>query len=62
MNNDFGLIRLEDVIALTTLSKSTIYRRLATNNFPPKLNCGSNIAAWRVSDIKKYIERGLSWV
>ena len=61
MNNDLGLIRLEEVISLTTLSKSTIYRRLASNNFPPKLNCGSNIAAWKISDIKKYINGGLAW-
>ena len=61
MNNDLGLIRLEEVISLTTLSKSTIYRRLASKNFPPKLNCGSNIAAWKISDIKKYINGGLAW-
>ena len=61
MNNDLGLIRLEEVISLTTLSKSTIYRRLASKDFPPKLNCGSNIAAWKISDIKKYINGGLAW-
>ena len=61
MNFDFGLIRLKEVIEITTLSKSTIYRRLEINNFPPRISCGGSIAAWKKSDINKFIEQGGVW-
>ena len=61
MNKDFGLLRIDSVIELTTLSKSTIYRRIKEKLFPPQIKCGSNIAAWRKTDIIKYIEGGYTW-
>ena len=61
MSFDFGLIRLKEVIEYTTLSRATIYRRLQVNNFPPKINCGGNIAAWKKKDIIKYVEQGGVW-
>ena len=58
MNNEFGLLRLKEVIKYTTLSKSTIYRRMRDNLFPRPVSCNGAISAWHVKDIKKYIERG----
>ena len=61
MNKDFGLLRIDAVAELTTLSKRTIYRRIKEKLFPPQIKCGPNIAAWRKKDIIKYIEGGYTW-
>ena len=53
--HDFGLVRLESVMKYTTLSKSTIYRRMGSKTFPERVNVGGNIAAWRLNDIAKFV-------
>ena len=61
MNHDFGLLRLKEVMKITSLSKSTIYRRLNEGKFPERMkNLGGNVTAWRVSDIKKYVNGGVA--
>ena len=54
MARDFQLLRLKDVINLTTLSKSTIYRRRSLGLFPKNINSGG-IALWRNKDITSWI-------
>ena len=54
MKNDFQLLRLRDVIQLTTLSKSTIYRRMSEGLFPRNITSGG-IALWRNKDITSWI-------
>ncbi len=41
---------------MTTLSKSTIYRRVKDNLLAPPLNLGGNVCAWRVCDVEDFIE------
>lgn len=50
------LIRRKDVISMTSLSRSTIDRREAEGNFPPRLSLGKNIVAWRLQDIVEWID------
>jgi prophage regulatory protein len=47
------LLRLPDVKALTGLSRSTIYRRIAEGKFPPQRSYGSAASAvfWLESEI-----------
>ena len=54
MARDFQLLRLKDVIKITTLSKSTIYRRMSLGLFPKNITSGG-IALWRNKDITSWI-------
>tara|TARA_B100001115_G_C15503433_1_gene238359 strand:+ start:302 stop:499 length:198 start_codon:yes stop_codon:yes gene_type:complete len=45
-------LRLKEVIKLTSLSKSTIYRQIAKNNFPRQIFIGSKIVVWLENDIE----------
>jgi prophage regulatory protein len=40
------LIKLAEVKALTTLSTSEIYRRIAAGTFPPQVKLGPKSVAW----------------
>jgi len=59
MQTEFKLLRLKDVIRMTTLSKSTIYRRIEEKKLAKPLNLGGNIAAWRTSDVEAFINGGV---
>ena len=43
---------------MTTLSKSTIYRKIENEQFPKPINLGGRIAAWRESDVEQFINGG----
>ena len=59
MPNEFKLVRLKGVMEITTLSKSTIYRRIKSKKFPQPLNLGGNIAAWKMSDVHQFVNGGV---
>jgi prophage regulatory protein len=50
------LLRLPTVIALTGLSRSTIYRLMSENAFPKGLKPTARTIAWRSADITDWIE------
>lgn len=50
-----ALLNLRDVKSCTTLSRSTIYRLISTNQFPKPLAVSPNRRAWRVSDIDAWL-------
>ena len=52
---EYQIIRLKDVIALTGLSRSTIYLRMVQGKFP-KINLGSRAVGWISSDVNEWIE------
>ena len=60
MSNDFKLVRLREVMQMTTLSKSTIYRRVKDKQLKKPLDLGGNIAAWRLSDVETFINGGVA--
>jgi prophage regulatory protein len=45
------LLRLQEVIALVSISRATIYRYLGAGMFPSPLQIGPRRVAWRASDI-----------
>ncbi|WP_043649674.1 helix-turn-helix transcriptional regulator [Chitinilyticum litopenaei] len=50
------LLRRRDVEQLTGLSRSTIYRMMAANQFPLPVQVGAKAVAWRSDDIAAFIE------
>ncbi|MEO7468992.1 MAG: AlpA family transcriptional regulator [Sphingobium limneticum] len=50
------LLRLPDVMSATGLSRSTIYRRIKTGEFPDAYSLGGPCVAWRRSEVEKWIE------
>lgn len=49
------LLRLRDVMKMTTLGSTTIYRKMAEGNFPRPRNLGGNVVRWRMSDVQRWI-------
>jgi prophage regulatory protein len=52
------LLRVPTVREMTGLSRSTLYRLIAQKRFPAPLKPlgdGSSMAAWRLSDVTKWI-------
>lgn len=50
------IIRLPDVKKTTGLAKSTIYKKVAANEFPKPIPLGSKSVGWLESEIQKWIE------
>lgn len=53
-------IRLKEVIYMTGLSRSTIYRRMDEGTFPQKRSLGGRAVAWLESDVIGWMENILS--
>lgn len=54
MNNK-RLLRINDVIKTTGLSRSTIYHQMAQNQFPKQCDLTSRCVAWDEDEIQKWI-------
>ena len=52
------ILRIRDVISLTGMSRSQIYRLIANNEFPQqiKLTSGGKITGWQQSEILDWID------
>lgn len=49
------LIRLPEVLELTGLSKSTLYRKIKEDQFPAPVSLGPGSVAWRKSEVLDWI-------
>lgn len=49
------LIKLHQVITISSKAKSTIYADMAAGKFPLPLKIGARAVAWRLSDIEDWI-------
>ena len=49
------LLRLPEVKAITGLSKSSIYARIAEGTFPKQISLGPRLVVWVESDIQNWI-------
>lgn len=52
------MLKLAEVVKLTTLSYPTIYRMMARGLFPRQVKIGAKRVAWRKSDIDAFIQSG----
>lgn len=50
------LLKLKDVIAMTSLSKASIYRQLKEGTFPAPVRLGPRAVSWILSEIEEWIE------
>ena len=51
---DTRLLRLPQVVELTGLRRSTIYKRISEGSFPRPYSLGGRAVAWKDSDIKAW--------
>ncbi|EKZ9178195.1 AlpA family transcriptional regulator [Vibrio vulnificus] len=54
------VIRLKEVMALTGLSKSSIYRFSESNDFPKSVPLGARSVGWIESEVTQWLERKIS--
>ena len=59
-NNMPKLIRLNEVKILTTLSRSTIYKKIAEGSFPKPIKLGDRAVAWLEHDVLLWIENRIN--
>ncbi|AGM42904.1 helix-turn-helix transcriptional regulator [Aeromonas dhakensis] len=50
------LLKLKDVIAMTSLSKASVYRQMNDGKFPASVKIGPRSVAWVSSEIELWIE------
>jgi len=48
--------RLRDVMRITALSRSTVYRRIAEGRFPEPVHLGGRASAWSSVALQTWIE------
>lgn len=48
--------RLRDVVRITALSRSTIYRRIAEGRFPAPVHLGGKASGWAREALQRWIE------
>jgi len=53
---DAQLLRINDVVALTTLSKSCINLWVANGKFPKPMTLSPTLKAWRLKDVVAWID------
>jgi prophage regulatory protein len=56
MNWSTRLIRLPDVLQLTGLSRSSVYRLEKEGRFVSRVRLGERATAWRFEEVKAWIE------
>jgi prophage regulatory protein len=56
LSNGATLLRFSDVILATSIGSSTIYRKIAANQFPRPLRLGPGSVRWRASEVVEWID------
>lgn len=51
---DVRIARLPTVVRLTGLGRSTIYRLMAEQKFPPQVRLGPRAVGWRMTDLERW--------
>ena len=57
MNQDIShkLLRLRDVIKMTSLTRTTIYNYMSEGKFPKNIHLGPKISVWIEREIQEWI-------
>ncbi len=53
--SELRLMRLKEVMAVTGLSRSSIYAYVSRDTFPAQVQLGPRCVAWRASDVQEWI-------
>jgi predicted DNA-binding transcriptional regulator AlpA len=54
---EFGFLRLDDVLKIIPVSKTTWYNGVRSGRFPKGIRLSQNIVVWRVEDIKNLVKK-----
>ncbi len=55
--NPLQILRIADVLALTALSRSTIYMRIRAGTFPPPIALGARAVGWYQVEVEEWIKK-----
>lgn len=55
------LLKLKDIIAMTSLSKASVYRQMKDGKFPASVKIGPRSVAWVSSEIELWIEEKINF-
>ena len=56
MNHKNSLLRLPDVMELTGLSRSSVYRLEAAGDFPKRVRLSERATAWREEELLEWVD------
>ncbi|CAN7367530.1 helix-turn-helix transcriptional regulator [Variovorax paradoxus] len=51
-----AFFRMADVIRITALSRTTVYRRIADGKFPPPVHLGGRACGWPRAALQRWID------
>ena len=54
---EFGFLRLDDVLKIIPVSKTTWYNGVRSGRFPKGIRLSQNIVVWRIEDIKNLVKQ-----
>lgn len=49
-------IRIKEVLSITSLSKSDLYRRIADGTFPAQVKLGPMTTAWQEDEVRAWMD------
>ncbi|WP_176470612.1 helix-turn-helix transcriptional regulator [Vibrio metoecus] len=55
--SNIRLIRFREVLAMTGLSRSSMYRFIEENQFPAQVQLGGRAVAWVESEVQEWIQQ-----
>ncbi|SFC49986.1 transcriptional regulator, AlpA family [Pseudomonas citronellolis] len=55
-NQPQRFIRIKEVLSITSLSKSDLYRRIADGTFPTQVKLGPMTTAWQESEVRAWMD------
>ena len=51
-----AFFRMADVVRITSLSRATVYRRIAEGKFPPPVHLGGRASGWPLAALQRWID------
>ncbi|TXY26553.1 AlpA family transcriptional regulator [Vibrio cholerae] len=58
--NNIRLIRFREVLTITGLSRSSLYRFIEENQFPPQVQLGDRVVAWVEGEVQEWIAQRIT--
>jgi len=55
------LMRLKEVLDLTSLRRTTLYRKIQAGTFPRQVHISDRCAAWRQGAIDEWLQNPTTW-
>ena len=53
---EYRLIKMQEVLRICGMSRSTLYRLVAKGQFPAPLRLGPRAARWRLHDVIEWVD------